>query len=203
MAQIRCIRRQRQPYLQHRLQLDHDQQQASHERRQPQAGAVHPSTLVTVQQWLEQVGQEQQPGHAARHFQHLIQPVDAAGAGIGVIRGAQGPEQIDQHRRQQQAAAQATAPTGQQQQKQNQPAEGSDAITHGSDEVHGDGLAGALAPEDGVRGLQQHQYIKKKAVVLDVVQIVLQLFIGILIRGAVGVADLCPAGDARIDQVAH
>src|SRR5690606_8727133 len=71
-----------------------------------------------------------------------------------------------------------------------------------------DGTAGATsaraAPEQHhFDRLQQDHEVEHQAVVLDVEQVELQLFPGVVDRGAVGIAQLGPAGQSRLHRVAH
>src|SRR3982751_4858500 len=63
-------------------------------------------------------------------------------------------------------------------------------------------LARSDAEKNDLDGEQQHQQIEREGVVLHVVEVVLQLFPRVPFRGAVAVADLRPAGDSRLDEVA-
>src|SRR6056297_1326251 len=63
-------------------------------------------------------------------------------------------------------------------------------------------LAGALAPEDDFGGLQHDHQVQQEAVVLHVVEIVLQFLDGVLLGGTVLVLELGPAGDAGLHRVA-
>src|SRR3569623_216512 len=63
--------------------------------------------------------------------------------------------------------------------------------------------AHALSPQHDLRGLEQDHEIEEQAVVLDVVEIVLQFVHGVVVARAVRVTHLRPAGDAGFDGVAH
>src|SRR5574340_927035 len=64
-------------------------------------------------------------------------------------------------------------------------------------------LAHALSPQHDLCGLEQDHQIEEQAVVLDVVEVVLQLVHGILVGRAIGVAHLGPPGDARFDGMTY
>src|ERR1044071_189630 len=61
---------------------------------------------------------------------------------------------------------------------------------------------GAAAEEDRLHGLEQDDGVEQEALVLDVVEVVLQLLPRVLDRRAVGVLNLRPARQAGRDEVA-
>src|SRR5439155_17910319 len=63
-------------------------------------------------------------------------------------------------------------------------------------------LTRALAPEHDLGRLQQYHKIEDKALVLDVVKVVLELLERVLVGGAIRVAQLRPARDSRLHDVA-
>src|SRR6478672_5627440 len=56
--------------------------------------------------------------------------------------------------------------------------------------------------ENNLDRLQKHHQVEDQAVVLDIVEVVFELLLCIFLRGAVAVAHLGPAGDARLDEMA-
>eukprot|EP01041_Mallomonas_annulata_P019862 gene19862-39402_t len=63
--------------------------------------------------------------------------------------------------------------------------------------------ASALSQQHHLHRVDQDQQVEEEAVVLHVVQVVLQLLDGIINGRAILVADLGPAGHARLDAVPH
>src|ERR1700722_13798860 len=63
-------------------------------------------------------------------------------------------------------------------------------------------LPRAFADQDDVRRLDQDDEIEKDSTILDVIEVVGKLLPRVFERGAVGIIDLRPAGDARLHRVA-
>src|SRR6266513_3806739 len=57
------------------------------------------------------------------------------------------------------------------------------------------------AEEDDFNGLQKHHEIEGEAMVLHVIQVVFEFFLGLHLRGTVAVAHLGPPGDARLHEM--
>src|SRR5687768_6394799 len=59
----------------------------------------------------------------------------------------------------------------------------------------------ALAEHNHFNGIYENDDIEKQAMILDIVQVILQLFDRILHRGPVAIANLGPSGYSRLDAV--
>ncbi len=64
------------------------------------------------------------------------------------------------------------------------------------------GITAPLVPEHDPEGLEQDQQVEERGVVLRIIEIVFELVARIRDRGAVGIVDLRPAGDAGLHHVA-
>src|SRR5512145_1423065 len=62
---------------------------------------------------------------------------------------------------------------------------------------------GALAGKHDAYGIEEDENVEKQGVVLDVIEIVLELFGRVLDGRTVMVANLCPAGNPRLDAVPY
>src|SRR6185312_6627667 len=65
------------------------------------------------------------------------------------------------------------------------------------------GLPGSAPEENNFGGLKKDEQVQPNGTVLDVEEVVLQFFPGVIEAGAVVAADLSPAGDAGAHGVAH
>src|SRR5205814_8350196 len=62
-------------------------------------------------------------------------------------------------------------------------------------------LARTDAEEDDLNRLQEHHEVEGEAMVLHVIQVVFQFFLGLHLRRTIAVAHLGPPGDARLHEV--